>query len=324
MSYRFASIETLYILQHYFHCMHTYFLLLSLSKLAQLTEYIYNNLNIPNNLNILYFTIPVDNMTMNNTNLHDTSHLFEELIFVVMSLCAASFCLLVIIVLIYYVRKRFLLHKDIKFIRLENLGRISYENHLKNLQIKAVLSNFIIIILLLELKNNISSLIVFFPTLFFLVNNKRLIDSYSASEKHLIFLIEISQICYIPVLALLMKVLWLAYLHSPYAYTIMRWSACVVLRLFLLTFLYYTPAFLFESQLTQLLFFVLITFFVIIDLCLYIYYSRCFYLHLKSREQEARLFSDRSSYLSSKSVCLHFKVATSIVLIGLIIFTFSP
>ena len=49
----------------------------------------------------------------------------------------------------------------------------------------------------------------------------------------------------------------------------------------------------------------------IIDFIQYVYYARKFYLHLKSREKEIRLFYfDKKAYLDSKYLRIHFKIAT--------------
>ena len=62
----------------------------------------------------------------------------------------------------------------------------------------------------------------------------------------------------------------------------------------------------------------------IIDFIQYVYYARKFYLHLKSREKEIRLFYfDRKAYLDSKYLRIHFKIATILVGIALFFFTLT-
>ena len=54
----------------------------------------------------------------------------------------------------------------------------------------------------------------------------------------------------------------------------------------------------------------------------FVYYARKFYLHLKSREKEIRLFYfDKKAYLDSKYLRIHFKIAT--ILVGIAIFFFN-
>ena len=62
----------------------------------------------------------------------------------------------------------------------------------------------------------------------------------------------------------------------------------------------------------------------IIDFIQYMYYARKFYLHLKSREKEIRLFYfDKKAYLDSKYLRIHFKIATILVVNALFFSTLS-
>ena len=61
---------------------------------------------------------------------------------------------------------------------------------------------------------------------------------------------------------------------------------------------------------------------LIIDFIQFVYFARKYYLHLKSREKEFRLFYfDRKDYLNSKYLRIHFKIATILVGIALFFFT---
>ena len=63
-------------------------------------------------------------------------------------------------------------------------------------------------------------------------------------------------------------------------------------------------------------------FFLIIDFIQFVYYSRKFYLQLKSREREFRFsYFDEKAYLESKFLRIHFKIAT--ILVGIALFFFS-
>ena len=62
----------------------------------------------------------------------------------------------------------------------------------------------------------------------------------------------------------------------------------------------------------------------IFDYLQYLYYSRKFYLHLKSREKEIRLFySDNKTYLDIKFIRFHFKIATILVATALFFYTLA-
>ena len=54
----------------------------------------------------------------------------------------------------------------------------------------------------------------------------------------------------------------------------------------------------------------------------FVYYARRFYLQLKSREKEIRLFYfDKKAYLDSKFLRIHFKIAT--ILVGTALFFYT-
>ena len=60
----------------------------------------------------------------------------------------------------------------------------------------------------------------------------------------------------------------------------------------------------------------------IIDFIQFVHYSRKFYLHLKSREKEIRLFYfDKEAYLDSKYLRIHLKIAT--ILVGTAFFFYT-
>ena len=69
---------------------------------------------------------------------------------VISSILCLIFCALVLFVLVYYIRRRYKLYKEINRIPQELLIMESYRNHLKNLKIKCIINNFIIVILVME------------------------------------------------------------------------------------------------------------------------------------------------------------------------------
>ena len=237
------------------------------------------------------------------------------IIVAIINICASfTFCLLASVILVYYIRRRYCLHLEINKISAENLWYANFQNHLKNLKIKATISNFVIIIIILEIVNNSSNAISLICI--FITSNEFL-------EKVIIHIALVSKLCYISLLSLLLQVMWLAYLHCPYTYTIKRWTAYILLRLFAYYVVYcwryvedivISEIFLYSSLLWGML-----SLFFILDLITYLRYSRKFYLHLKSRVLEAKLYADRDKYLENKYVCIHFRVASIIVAVALII-----
>lgn len=128
-----------------------------------------------------------------------------------------SFCLLASVVLIYYVRRRYLLHLDIKSISQDELMLQPFQNHRKNLRIKALISNFIIVIVLVEIVLSLS----------FSINYMLSLEEYSKINRNFFralsgficiswYLASILYYCHLPILSLLMKVLWLIYV-SPFS-----------------------------------------------------------------------------------------------------------
>ena len=75
------------------------------------------------------------------------------------SLSNLTFCLLASVVLCYYVRRRYLLARDIKNISSSDFINPCYQNHLKNLRIKSLISTFIIVILNCEILYYFASLV---------------------------------------------------------------------------------------------------------------------------------------------------------------------
>ena len=141
-------------------------------------------------------------------------------------------------------------------------------------------------------------------------------------------------ICYslVPVLSMMMDFLWLAYRKYEYKYTIIRWTWYIVIRISVNLFVDYSSIDISIPLLKNLpinyktIFYDLVSIFYgivsIIDFIQFVYYARKFYLHLKSREKEIRLFYfDKKAYLDSKYLRVHFKIAT--ILVGIAFFFFA-
>ena len=209
-----------------------------------------------------------------------------------------TFCVLTAIVLLYYIRRRYLLSLEMKEVTPEQLWEQNYKNHLKNLKIKAMISNFIILILLVE---NIA----IFCSLLQNVHSWFKIFQWNWITNSLILeIIEItgytSSQCYVFVLCLFLKVLLLTYRNIPYKYTIMRWTAYILLRTIL--FLILINGWMFinlsttgsapcESKIPDIHIIYSInetlnsaiqSLFAVVDFITYIVYSRRFYQYLKS------------------------------------------
>ena len=236
---------------------------------------------------------------------------------IIVAFVCFTFCVFALVVLFYYAQRRYNLYKEIQGISRDQLWYTSYQNHFKNLKIKAMIANFIIIIILLEIANNGS---IFFERILQLLDGNRKIWTIL---NHVRF---ISKYSFIPMLCMFLNVLWLAYLHSQYKYTIMRWTAYIILRIIALAILYQLISFAatstFGHDRNWLYSKILLMFFEIFDLFSYLWYSRRFYRHLKSRRLEAKLFMSRRKYLENKYVCRHFKISTIVVAAQLAIYIF--
>ena len=247
----------------------------------------------------------------------------ENLIIPIFSL---PLCLLVLFVLVYYIRRRYKLYKEINRIPHELLILESYSNHLKNLKLKCIINNFIIVILILELVRNFGDTIHFLPdwfTLFFIGNAD--IHHFMSNIQYYSSLFSIPmRYSFIPVLSMLMHFLWLAYRKYEYKYSIIRWTWYIVIRTFAhflisqgnLPIDYNILLFSIVSLLSEI--------FIIFDLLQFVYYSNNFYSHLKSREKEITLFyyDDRASH-EIRYLRMHFKIATILVVIALFFYTLA-
>ena len=237
---------------------------------------------------------------------------FEIAIAITLATICTTFCILATIVLMYYVRRRYILHMYMRDITPEMLWLMSYINHRKNLKIQAMIANFVIIIILVEITNNIANI----------YNNLVLLIPYN--EQLLILMVHVrcyTQLSHVPLLCLLLKVIWLAYLHAPYKYTIIRWTAYIVLRSCTVFLVYERSLENGEDSVAILeLYSFMLMFYFAIDTVMYLLYSRRLYQHLKSRELEAKLFMDRQQYLAARSLRVHFKVATILVTLALVFY----
>ena len=251
----------------------------------------------------------------------------------IMFLTTFLFNILAFSVFCYFLRRRYLLEIEIKNVLKNNtMMSSSHQNHLKNLQIKSMITNFIILIVFVEFMFNFSVLGTVAPSWWSTFNETNLTIYRDIKGKYPFFrmISTITLFSHIAIPCLLLKVLLLTYFHCPYRYTVMRWSVYIIVRIVFfalinlsLPIIYVNEIIVLQDILRALAYFV--------DIITYIIYSRRFYLHLKSREKEARLFKDRITYLNEQAICIHFKVASILVTIAffalvfpLIIFPIIP
>ena len=242
------------------------------------------------------------------------------------SLLPLPFCVLALFALVYYIRRRYKLYKEIKRIPKNLLILEEYKNHLKNLKLKCIINNFIIIILMIEIAQNVFQFIIFFPA--WIIDFLDECPLYWELQFYSILLYLPIRYSFVPVLSMMMAFMWLAYRKYEYKYTIIRWTWYIAIRalvIFIIGYLKLTNLLPLEYQLSYDCFTeIILLIFPIIDFIQFVYYTRRFYLHLRSKEKEIRLFYfDKKAYLDSKYLRIHFKVATILVGIALFFFTLA-
>ena len=226
----------------------------------------------------------------------DILNVSVERILIVSIILSLSFCLLASVVLIYYVRRRYLLHFDIKSISQDELMLQSFQNNRENLRIKALISNFIIVIVLVEI---FYSLLFSVHGIFLLVHWHYILDFSPSSfiYNHLNVILCLCQP--LPILSLLLNVLWLIYLNSPYKYTIIRWTWYIVIRcgiLVVIIFCYLQNTNQVINGWYDITCSTIEAIYILVntaDFIIYLVYARRLYIQLKSGEKEARWFKDR-------------------------------
>ena len=235
----------------------------------------------------------------------------------ILSITTMTFCFLGLIVFCYYVKRRYLLALLIKSVSVDDLMMPHFQNLLKNLKIKVLINNFIIIIVVVEVLFNVSFSVLCLPSWREYFNASDPIFFWYLDRVKLPFycLFHIAYNCHISTTCLVLKVLWLTYLHCPYKDVLVRWTGYITLRcaVFLGIYLLVNCTEISQFYQIELLVHLMKALVLLADLVIYLVYSRRFYRHLKSRETEARLFKDRAAYLTERSIRLHFRMA-SIVL----------
>ena len=242
---------------------------------------------------------------------------------IILSIPSLIFCVLALFVLVYYIRRRYKLYKEINRIPQELLIKESYRNHLKNLKITCIINNFIIVILIMEILHDVGRIAIYFPywILYFVKEPEFNLFLWKFQKYSFLFTLPIYN-SLVPVLTMVMDFLWLVYRKYEYKYTIIRWTWYIVIRALVVFLVEYSIDYIPHVDYLLLCSVFSNAFhaiFQIIDFIQFVYYARKFYLHLKSREKEIRLFYfDKKAYLDSKYLRIHFKIAT--ILVGIAFF----
>ena len=244
------------------------------------------------------------------------------------SLIPIPFCILTIFVIAYYIRRRYKLNEEIRRIPQDLLILESYKNYLKNLKIKCIINNFILLILVLEFSANLGESLHYLP--FWLqVFDKGFKSSFINRDEVFTYLLSLSlRFVIVPVLCLMMNFLWLAYRKYEYKYILIRWIWYILLRTVVIFLsLFVSSVNLIPDDYSSTLYLISslsMGFLQIIDFLQYVHYTRKFYLHLRSQEKEIKLFyNDHIKYIDCKYLRIHFKIATIMVTIALFFFTFG-
>ena len=149
---------------------------------------------------------------------------------IILLILSTIFCVLALFALVYYIRRRYKLYKEINRIPQELLLKESYRNHLKNLKIKCFINNFIIVILIIEIIQNWGQLSIYLSYLIITLIKER--DFRSLVEIQVYLSLFSLSIYYslVPVLSSLMDFLWLAYRKYEYKYSMIRGTWYIVIR----------------------------------------------------------------------------------------------
>ena len=130
---------------------------------------------------------------------------------------------------------------------------------------------------------------------------------------------------YVPLLSLVMNFLWLVYRKYKYKYTMIRWTIYIVMRSVAVTILIQLTYYHMSTEydiLDDMLVYVITMCLYIFDFIQYVYYSKRFYSHLKSREKEIRLFYfDKEAYIRSRGIRIHFLICNILVINALFLYT---
>ena len=246
--------------------------------------------------------------------LHDISYIIVP--FIICTLC----------ILLYYLRYRISMGKQIaRNSRTPDLS-LSLHNRNINLKFKVLVANFIILLLFMELLINIvRAVVLYIPSsnLLDFVNLTESCQIYNnpalMSELHpytwlinssAILIINI-QLCILPIMVLLISVLIQKFLDRPYSKRLRICFGLILCRFFVCFFF-------FSFFQTQVLCYILYMCLCVIDYFMYLYYARALHNVLCTRRNEARihhlvdpqLFRERSLVLYQYRVTTIYTICT--------------
>ena len=258
--------------------------------------------------------------------LNSTVKLLSEIEYFALSLLPLIFCILSVIILCYYIRRRYLLQQDIAEFPDNEFITSSLINYRKNLKLMCTFTNFIIVILLIETFNNFSLAFESFQIWVIIPHFKYIYlnSNFFHFSQLMGYCVILTRNMFIPMLSLFLKVIWYAYIHHPYSYTISKWILYISIRVVVSLLLHFSCQ---HVSAYNAIIHGLYIFFTVclcfIDFCQYLYSAKRFYSHLKSRECEAMLTQNMYLIRRIHLNRLHFKVATCLVSIALFLFSFS-
>ena len=224
------------------------------------------------------------------------------------------YCLALLVVIGYFIHRKISIMNAIKNVPAATILQINLKNVKKNLQIKSMIYNFILVLSMLELGAaavwGLSNILIYYTphnlkdfnisnsctiketNLINLQNSRTLIHRMLNTD--MIILSLIPRIMY-----LFLIVLRRAFLDCPYRNCIKRNVVHILGRFFVILLL---SSFVHTWYLSQLIFFPL----GLLDFRLYIRSSYSFYLLLKGRRDEAKFHSSKRDYLDKKRIVNYF------------------
>ena len=257
----------------------------------------------------------------NSTNLNS-----EDISRISLMSITLLFCLNTLVVLVYFIRRRVKLELEIRGIPADQMVRQAYKNYFMNLKTTIIITNFIILILILELLENILFIQVELKSFVGRQTPGFLVNYSIKTSPYVISLLYAIRLTYVPLLSLVMNFIWHVYRNYEYKHTMVRWTAYIVIR-GLVVSIWFRSLPQISSEygfLAHVLFYSFTTCFYIFDFIQYVYYSKRFYSHLKSRKKEIRLFYfDKEAYLISRWIRINFLVSNVLVTSALFLFTLS-
>ena len=226
------------------------------------------------------------------------------------------YVLAALFIISYYIFLKYRLMRNIKEISIATRKEFKTEIILKNLHVKSMVYNFILILSICELVANILLQVSQIKKYDFeivvprseIISNSCVIrdtDMIDLIDKQTFFVnrtlsIAITISTMFPItMALFFVVLRRMFLNAPYHQCIRKYCVYILIQFLVKTLL---SCFMQTRYFAQLLFFPM----AVIDVCIYISKSRQFYLLLKGCRDSARFHSSQSVYLEKKGNVKHF------------------